>query len=488
VTADTSQSFHPVWSPDGSQIAFLRATGSQTLAIFTIPLVGGGERRWADFRTGATFWFDWSGNGKFFAAAEPDASGGPPGIVLISLATGEKRRVTSPPAGWRGDSEPVFSPDSSHLAFRRTTQGSGHEDIYTVPVAGGPLTRITFDDHTISGLTFTPDGGLLFSSRRQASIGSLWWATARGRSLAHVTPATVAAVAPAVSRDGKHFAFMRLLYDANIWQVAADGSGPAKLLIDSDLTDTSPRFSPDGQHVVFQSDRSGSSEIWVSDANGGSPARLTTGQGDEVGNPIWSPDGRTIAFEWHPANKSGIWVVASDGGGLKAIATSAHRTVEPSWSHDGRFVYFVAGYGFDSKIWKVPASGGAVTAVGQVAGSSPLESPDGRYLYVFRRGEIWRVALQGGMPSGSERRILGGLNAAGDWGNWIPTDQGIYYLRRMEHGTQIEYLDIDTGSVRVVHTLTKPPVFGERGLALSPDGKVLLFCQVDLDGSDIFVQ
>jgi Tol biopolymer transport system component/DNA-binding winged helix-turn-helix (wHTH) protein len=487
LSGEATEDIRPVWSRDGSQVAFLRNSDPDTLSIFTIPLVGAGERRWADFRRGASPWFDWSGDGKWFAVAEPDAAGHPPAIALISLNTGERRAITSPPSEWRGDSLPVFSPDSTYIAFRRTAPASGHEDIYRIPVAGGQPERLTFDDRTISAFAFTPDGGLLFSSKRETTTRSLWWISPHGRSLTHVTAATMEATMPAVSRDGKHVAFSKVLHDVNIWRTAADGSGAAEPLIDSDLPDFSPQLSPDGRRIVFQSDRTGTTEIWVSDANGAAPASLTTGHGDELGNPGWSPDGRSIAFEWHPSSKGGIYVMAADGGGLKLLAPDAERNRVPAWSHDGRFVYFAATRAGQSQIWKAPATGGPAIPEGNLPGSVPVESPDGRYLYVFRAGDLWRVPLENGMPSGPESQVLAGLSA-GDWGNWVPSDQGIYYVHRREQGTAIEYLDIASRAVRTVHTMLRPPLFGGRGLALSPDGKVLLFCQIDLDGSNIFVQ
>jgi Tol biopolymer transport system component/DNA-binding winged helix-turn-helix (wHTH) protein len=487
LSGEATEDLCPVWSRDGSQIAFLRNSDPGTLSIFTIPLVGAGERRWADFRRGASLSFDWSGDGKWFAVAEPDAAGHPPAITLISLNTGERRVITSPPDKWRGDSLPVFSPDSAHIAFRRTTPASGHEDLYQIPLTGGQPERLTFDDRTISALVFTPDGGLLFSSKRETTTRSLWWISSHGRSLTHVTAATFESTMPAVSRDGAHFAFSKLLHDVNIWQTAADGSGDAQPLIDSDLPDFGPELSPDGRRIVFQSDRTGTSEIWVSDANGAAPASLTAGHGDELGNPRWSPDGRLIAFEWHPSSKGGIYVMAADGGGLKLLAPDADRNGQPTWSHDGRFLYFTAHRASQPQIWKAPITGGPAIPEGNLSGSVPVESPDGRYLYVFRDGDLWRVPLENGMPSGPESQVLAGLSA-GDWGNWVPSDRGIYYVRRRDQGAAIEYIDLASRAVRTAHIMSRPPLYGGRGLALSPDGKTLLFCQIDVDGSNIFVQ
>jgi dipeptidyl aminopeptidase/acylaminoacyl peptidase len=59
--------------------------------------------------------------------------------------------------------------------------------------------------------------------------------------------------------------------------------------------DNQPRWSPDGRHILFESNRDGISQLWLVPAQGGNPHRLTsisTGASD----PIWSPDGQFIAF------------------------------------------------------------------------------------------------------------------------------------------------------------------------------------------------
>src|SRR6201999_4345593 len=55
---------HPVWSPDGARVAFLRDSGDRW-SIVTASLTGGEERKWTDFRKGATPWLDWSHDGKW---------------------------------------------------------------------------------------------------------------------------------------------------------------------------------------------------------------------------------------------------------------------------------------------------------------------------------------------------------------------------------------------------------------------------------------
>jgi Tol biopolymer transport system component len=56
-----------------------------------------------------------------------------------------------------------------------------------------------------------------------------------------------------------------------------------------------PEFSPDGQWIYFDSDRSGTRQLWRIRLDGGAPEQLTTGE-IESAQPHVSPDGRAVAF------------------------------------------------------------------------------------------------------------------------------------------------------------------------------------------------
>jgi len=481
----------PRWSPDGSRVAFLRDSVDRW-SIVTLPAIGVEERKWTDFRKGATAWLDWSPDGKWFVFAEPLAPRAPPAVVLFSLATGERRSITSPPAGWRGDSEAVFSPDSLHVAFRRTRQPSGEEDIYVVPLSGGTPQRVTFDNRGISGFAYTHDGGLLFSSLREGTIHSLWWKPPNANRLTRVMSLAVDAVAPAVSSDAKHFAYAKILYDVNIWSVAADGGGAAQSLIDSDLPDTSPAYSPDGRRLAFHSTRSGTGAIWICNADGTRPTMLIDGGLFRIGNPRWSPDGRQLVFEWLRNGHGAIYVAAGEGGNApRPLVSDQFQNTTPSWSHDGRFIYYGSDRSGDTDVWRVPAQGGPAIQLTAHQGFKPVESPDGQSLCYFHPGnfDLWRIPLANGQPSGPEARVAGPLTQ-GDWGNWTPVNDGIYYVERKtasEPG-EIRFQRFAGGPPRTIYRLQKDPLWGGGGLTISPDGRTILFAQVDRDGSSIFVQ
>ena len=77
-----------------------------------------------------------------------------------------------------------------------------------------------------------------------------------------------------------------------LWIAPADGSAAPRALTVTEGTtkDTRPRWSPDGKTILFQSNRTGSSQLHVVPATGGPPGRLTTiATGAE--DAAWSPDG-----------------------------------------------------------------------------------------------------------------------------------------------------------------------------------------------------
>ncbi len=109
--------------------------------------------------------------------------------------------------------------------------------------------------------------------------------------------------APQISPDGKHVVYqvttVSLAENTSstaLWVAATDGKTPPRQLTDpKGKRDANPRWSPDGKHILFESNRSGSSQLWVVPAEGGEPKQLTT-ISTGASHGIWSPDGTHIAF------------------------------------------------------------------------------------------------------------------------------------------------------------------------------------------------
>jgi Tol biopolymer transport system component len=72
-------------------------------------------------------------------------------------------------------------------------------------------------------------------------------------------------------------------------------TGSTKQLTTSGARDAEPAFSPDGEWIVFESNRNGNYDIWAIRPDGTGLMQITQDQSHEQ-IPIFSPDGRWIFF------------------------------------------------------------------------------------------------------------------------------------------------------------------------------------------------
>src|SRR5437868_6740643 len=80
-------------------------------------------------------------------------------------------------------------------------------------------------------------------------------------------------------------------------------------------------------------------KFWVCDSDGSNPVQLTD-LSAQTGTPRWSPYGHYLAFDSTKSGSGDIYVVSAQGGSVRRItAESSHEDV-PSWSHDGKWIYF----------------------------------------------------------------------------------------------------------------------------------------------------
>jgi hypothetical protein len=138
------------------------------------------------------------------------------------------------------------------------------------------------------------------------------------------------------------------------------------------------------------------------------------------------------------------------------------------------------------QIWRMPAAGGQAVQVTSQGGVDCMESSDGQFLYYTRARNapgIWRRPVAGG-----EEMLVLDHHGAGFWRYWAVVKQGIYFAtaQRPEQPL-IEFFSFATGRATTIAVLEKGLDRGMSGLALTPDGRRLIWSQVDQDSSDIML-
>jgi serine/threonine protein kinase/Tol biopolymer transport system component len=491
LTTDPARDLFPSWSPDGRWIAFVRYPEGPKSRLILVSALGGPERVLPEEGIGGGQ-LSWSPDNKWIFAGQQSQ------IVMISAETGERRVVTSPPPG-ASDLQPAVSPDGRRLSFMRlgtirwalsvqrlTTDYRPEGEPFEVPL---PNLYAYYP-------AWTPDGrDILFIGC--ASQGNFIDYVGQPTGLWRVPAAVGAprrlAVAGdniwtyAVSRSGR-LAFARWQADCDIHRADLDADGmirrPSVAWLPSSLRDENAQYSPDGKMVVFSSARGGSEEIWLANADGSNPRQLTSFGGHFTGNPRWCPDGKTIVFHSRRGAKElpDIFSISPAGTGLRRLTDRPSFHMSPNFSRDGKWMYFNSGRAGQRDIWKVPASGGPATRVTQHGGWLAQESADGKWLYYtksVRVGVLWRMPLEGGNEEPVVEAVANALA-------FTVAERGVYYLTAKPDfsGGTIYFLGYAGGQPKTIGALDRSPFVG---LSLSPDGKHLMYSQMDRFDADLML-
>lgn len=235
---------------------------------------------------------------------------------------------------------------------------------------------------------------------------------------------------PDISPDGASIVFDLL---GDIYRVPV-GGGDATAILSGPAYETHPAYSPDGRHIAFISDRSGTINLWVADVDGRNARRVSNETGLNVmAQPAWSADGSRIFVSRMVHSLLGfeIWAFPLAGGdGATAVGeriTSAQPAGDDDW--DARY-----------------------NAIGVVA------ADDDALWYAAKRGdtfipkppEAWSIVRRG--ADGTEQRVVGG--SGGAMAPALSRDGALLaYATRDERGTALRLRTMATGEDRRVATL-----------------------------------
>lgn len=358
----------PRWSPDGQLIAYVADPGPGT-NVYLTPHLGGGQQvlvesgipaieRLSESRMvlGAN---PWSPDGGHLVYAR-ETEDGQVALWRVELATREQMQITFPPEGVR-DVGACWSYDGERLVFERRRKG--RIELWVVAADGGEPQLLTGDADRNSMPAWSADGRRVVYVSTQSGGSSLWDIDVESGRKRRLTTGAWDWL-PSVARDGR-VAFNQFGHQQDL--VLLDPvSGTHQRLTDHTHENMFPRFSPDGEKVAYQSNRTGNDEIWLLDLTRNEETQLTDERARDL-VPDWSPDGSEIVFLSERRGKTEVWRMDADGANQRPLGgppTGVGHEWEagaaaPRWSPDIDAVGYLVPERRGSTLWVVEPTDGS---------------------------------------------------------------------------------------------------------------------------------
>jgi dipeptidyl aminopeptidase/acylaminoacyl peptidase len=285
--------------------------------------------------------------------AAPGAAAKPPVPRTWSMMTGATTHEITPPIAGTIDYWPCFSPDGKTVLFSRTVDGGRSWALFRIPAAGG--TAEPFANLPVSATRANwsmTTGRIVFNGDLpNGKGGGIWMIDADGHH-AHAID-TAGALAPSYPSwypDGKTIAFGDAARNI-LYRTDAHGGTPLAITHQDQVLTGMANVSPDGRWVAFAGQKNSGQAydqednlIWLVDGSG--VAKALENQPLQGRTPSWSPDGQHLAFESDRGSPNGqyaVFIIKRDGTDLVQVTDYALNANHPVFSPDGRRLVIATG-------------------------------------------------------------------------------------------------------------------------------------------------
>ena len=371
--------------PDGSSLVYVINDDEHPRgALYKSPVFGGPPEKLRE-RINAPITF--APDGKRFAFVRSDEERGISSIVIATLTDQVERELASRPlARPFAQTGPSWSPDGLLIALGATSDDGSSSEVFLVTVADGetkPLTTSAWE--SVRSTEWLRDGsGLAIVAVEKSSWGAwqLWQGSYPDGKAVPIIPDLNSYGSPlSLSADDSALLAVQVLSMSNVWVAPAEDLSQASQITFSAYGRrdgwANLDWMPNGK-LLYGAFIDQSLTLWAMNADGGDQRQLiSTGYIDQLAG--MTTDGRYLVFQSNRSGSSEIWRATSDGGELQQLTFGGNNT-EPHVSPDGRWVVYRSASDGARALWRIPVEGGDATRLTDKDASWPRISPDGKMI------------------------------------------------------------------------------------------------------------
>jgi tricorn protease len=457
LTAGPGIEANPVFSPDGSDVAF-SGEYEGNVDVYLVSADGGVPRR-LTYHPGSDVPVAWTPDGKGILFRSSRESYSRVSKLFAVPAQGGFPESLPLPSGWSG----VFSPDQVQLAYMPITpantiwkhyRGGRTTPIWIAKLADSSVTKIPSGDCNDSNPMWAA-GKVIFLSDRNGPISLFSYDPGSGK-VQQILPNNGLDLKSA-SSFGDTIAYEQFgaIY---LFDLKSSKSNRVNIHLAGDITDVRPsmqkvgskianaRISPTGARAVFEA----RGEIFTVPAEKGNVRDLTNTSGVAERDPSWSPDGMQIAYFSDESGEYQLHLRPQSGLGTVIkipLGDPPAFFYEPAWSPDNKKIAYT-----DNRlnVWCIdlekrqPVLIDTDTFQTPFLDLSPRWSPDGKWIAYNKilRNHL-RAVFVYSLDSGKATQITDGLSDA-DYAQWDKNGRYLYFTASTNRGLSTSWLDMSS--------------------------------------------
>jgi TolB protein len=226
---------------------------------------------------------------------------------------------------------PSWSPDGSEIAF--TSYREGQQALFSLNTSNGKVRHVIGLEGLNYGANWHPEGKELVLALSQSGSPEIYRITPQGKIIKRLTVSKAIEISPSWSPGGRDLVFTSdRTGTPQLYVIDSEGAGRRRLTFEGRYND-SAAWSPGGDKIVYATRVGNYTQIVIMKSTGEDRRVLTDGRWRNSEDPSWAPDGRHIVFASDRTGSFKLYVYDVVEDTFRQLTFGTDPDITPAWSN-----------------------------------------------------------------------------------------------------------------------------------------------------------